>query len=243
MWKAKQLGNLPSIFQSESKCIGWCCCSSNMCKRRINANDKILSHINFKYGCIVGAVQQGNVSDLRYYLEIGGDPNKVCTSDNLSLLSACVQSRRVGLVQCLTNHQDTEVHSADIQWAIKAPGYVACQEIAILLTTKARPEAVSGHPELLQWASVQNNTELVQHLLAAGAKVPGSSALIQQTLLEASGRAPIDILLRKSFMQPHTLASIARIAVRQHIRRIADIETLTDQLPEALIDFLSLRIL
>jgi ankyrin repeat protein len=168
---------------------------------------------------------------------------KVCSTDGLSLLSASILAKNVSMVRTLLNHGESKVTAEDLQWAIMSPGYVSCQEMAILLISKASPDVINGKC-LLEWATAHNNVELVQYLLAAGAKVP--TVLIRRTLLQsptaASMEANVRQMLRRAIMEPHSLAHLSRMVVRRvAFRKASDIESLLEGLPGYLKDFLGLK--
>ena len=141
----------------------------------------------------------------------------------------------------LLNHRDLEVNPDDLQLAFTSPGYRAGQEVAILLATKARPDVINQRPFLLEWAFQLNNVELVQYLISAGAKVP--ECLIKAILLRENPEAEeLKNLVRKAFMEPRSLADLAKIVIRRQIGKMADLDRLCG-LPSSMRDFLTLRTL
>ena len=74
-------------------------------------------------------------------------------------------------------------HQCPLEIAVRSPGYIECQEIAIMLIQHGVMPCVHNahfdhgtvhprHGSLVSWAYVNDDFEILQYLLAAGAPVP-----------------------------------------------------------------------
>ena len=207
-----------------------------MCKN--STQDKILRILISRYGCIVKSVKNGNFSYLTYYLEMGGNPNKICEST--SLLESAIQNGSVEMVKILSNHKNIEVRPKEVQLVLKNQGYVNNQEMAFLLICKAKPQSLSS-AAILETAYFHHNKELFRYLLVAGAKVP--ITLIKTTLLLRPSKEDecLGQVLREAIFKPKRLKNICRLCIRSEIGKISDISKL--KLPKQLSDFCALTLL
>ena len=122
------------------------------------------------------------------------------------------------------------------------PGYVVCQEMAILLTKKAKPQAISSKrnlEHLLTWTAAQNNLDILQYLIEASEKVPQKACL--RLLCSKDVEQEAKMLIRRALYVPKSLKSWCRLALRRHAAKINPLEKYCYQnLPLICADFVSL---